>query len=156
MATKAKTTAKKTAKKTARKTSKAAKTVETNTPNVVQFARKGALAYVGLYGMAYERAQFRIGQLRSATDGLFDTLVERGEKIEAQAGETLQSARAKVEGTVVQGSERVKSVLPAAAKTRVDELEDEIATLNKKIVAMSKKARTSAKKMTTEKTEKAA
>lgn len=152
----AKKTVKKTTKKTTKTTKASAKKVEAQTSNVIEFARKGALAYVGLYGMAYERAQFRFNQLREATDGLFDELVERGEKIEEQAGETFKGARAKVEETVSEGSERFKAVLPAAAKTRVTELEGEIAALNKKIVSMSKKARTSAKKMTTEKTEKAA
>jgi len=65
MATAKKTakTAKSTAKKTAKKVTKTtAKTVETNTITAREIARKGALAYVGLYGAAYERAQLSVGQ----------------------------------------------------------------------------------------------
>ncbi len=149
MATKAKATAKKTTKKG-----------EKETVKVTEFVRKGALAYVGLYGAAYERAQTRFTQLREATDGLFDSLVERGEKIEAQAGDAFKDAQTKVAATYAEGSERVRSVLPAGAKARVEELETEISALNKKIVSMSKKSRpskTAAKaKLKTEKTAKKA
>ncbi len=149
MATKAKAKAKKTAKK-----------VDTKSFNAVDALRKGTLAYVGLYGMAYERAQTRFTQLRETTDGLFDTLVERGEKIEAQANDAFKGTRETVAKRYAEGSEKVRSVLPTAAKSRVAELEGEIASLNKKIVSMSKKARPSkaaAKaKMKTTKTAKAA
>ena len=150
MATKAKTKATKTAKK-----------VETKTFNAVETLRKGALAYVGLHGMAFERAQARYNQLRETTDGLFDTLVERGEKIEAQANDAFKGTRETVAKRYAEGSEKVRAVLPTAAKSRVAELEDEIASLNKKIVSMSKKARPSkaaakAKMKTTKTAKKAA
>lgn len=156
-------TAKKTAKKvtkTAKKTTKTtAKTVETNTLNAREIARKGALAYVGLYGAAYERAQLRWNQLRSTTDGLFDQLVERGEEIEVKAGKVFKTTQVKVSERFEEGTERVKSVLPASANDRVEELETEIKALNKKIVALGKKAKVSASskaKMKTTKTSKAA
>lgn len=149
MATKAKSKAKKTAMK-----------VDVKNINAVEMARKGALAYVGLYGMAYERAQARFTQLRQTTDGLFETLVERGEKIETQANEAFKGAQDTVSKRYAEGSEKVRAFLPASAKNRVVELENEIAALNKKIVSMSKKARPSKAatkaKMKTTKTKKAA
>lgn len=159
---KAKTTAKKTAPKTAKKVTKAAKAVENNVTRITKargFARKGALAYVGLYGAAYERAQMRFAQVRTATDGLFDQLVERGEDIEAKAGETFKGTRAKVSERFEGGTEKVKAILPVSANDRVEELQAEIEALNKKIVALGKKATVSAKtkaKMKTTKTNKAA
>jgi len=69
-----------TAKKTTRKATKTAKNVEAQTFSIV---RKGALAYLGLYGFAAERAQKRADQVKAiyakTTDGLFEDLVARGE-----------------------------------------------------------------------------
>ena len=149
-----------TAKKTAEKvTTEAVEATESRIVKARVFARKGALAYVGLYGAAYERAQKRWGQLKTSTDGLFDQLVERGEDIEAKATESFKGTRAKVTERFEEGTEKVKSYLPASANDRVEELQAEIEALNKKIVAMGKKATTAAKskaKLKTEKTEKAA
>ena len=149
-----------TAKKTAEKvTTEAVEATESRIAKARVFARKGALAYVGLYGAAYERAQKRWGQLKTSTDGLFDQLVERGEDIEAKATESFKGTRAKVTERFEEGTEKVKSYLPASANDRVEELQAEIEALNKKIVAMGKKATTAAKskaKLKTEKTEKAA
>ena len=154
---KAKTTAKKAVKKTAKKVEKTVETTESRIARARIIARKGALAYVGIYGLAYERAQMRFGQLKNSTDGLFDNLVERGEDLEAKASETIKGTRSAVTERFEEGTEKVKSFLPASANDRVEELQTEIEALNKKIVALGKKAKTSAKsKLKTEKTEKAA
>jgi len=142
-----------TAKKTAKKATKAA---ETNTLKARAFVRKGALAYVGLYGAAYERAQLRWNQLRTSTDGLFDTLVVKGEEIESKAGVVFKTTQTKVTERFEEGTEKVRSILPVSANDRVEEMEAEIKALNKKIVALGKKAKTSTKaKLKTEKTVKA-
>lgn len=126
-------------------------------------ARRGTLAYVGLYGAAFEMAKTRFEnaktQLESARKNsgtFFDTLVAKGEELEAKAGDMMKDTQEKVSKTYEEGTERVKSVLPKTAANRVEELEAEIATLNKKIVAMSKKSRPAAKKTTTTKAKKAA
>ncbi len=124
---------------------------EDNAVKATALLRKGALAYVGMYGAAYERAQFRFNQAREATDGLFETFVEKGEEIEAQASDYLKGTQTAVVKTYKENSEKVRSILPASANDRVEELEAEIAALNKKIVAMGKKA-TAAVKAKTEKT----
>jgi len=153
----AKKTVKKTAKKVTKKAEKAVEVTETRITRARTFARKGALAYVGLYGAAYERAQKRWGQLKTSTDGLFDQLVERGEDIEAKAGETFKGTRAVVTERFEESTEKVKSFLPASANDRVEELQGEIEALNKKIVALGKKAKAAGKKtLKTAKTEKAA
>ena len=155
-------TAKKTAKKATKKTAKTAKKVEAKTTSVV---RKGALAYLGLYGFAAERATKRVDQVKAlytnATDGLFDDLVERGEKVEQLALGTAKTAQKRAVETFETTTEKVKSVVPFGANDRVEELEAEIETLNKKITALSKKASTPRKKaginkqvMATEKTAK--
>lgn len=143
MATSKKTTVKAKAKTSAKKT-----TVKTEKAAVKTTAmlRKGMLAYIGLYGAAYERAQFRFNQAREATDGLFDTLVEKGEEIEVQATELLKDTQSKVTTTYKQNASKVRSALPTSANDRVEELEAEIAALNKKIVSVSKKAKKSVAK----------
>jgi len=140
------------------KTTKAVETVETETLKATALLRKGALAYVGLHGAAYERAKFRFEQVRSATDGLFETFVEKGEELEAKAAILAKTAQDKASETFADTSAKVKNVIPTASNDRVSELEAEVAALNKKITAMTKKASKPVKKvkMTTEKTAKKA
>ena len=153
-------TAKKTAKKVTKKTAKTTKKVEAETTSAL---RKGTLAYLGLYGFAAERATKRVEQVKAlytnATDGLFEDLVARGEKVEEAALETAKTAQKRAVETFETTSEKVKSVVPFGANDRVEELQAEIKTLNKKISALSKKAATPRKKaginkqvMATEKT----
>jgi len=142
----------------AKKTTKAA---HKETLKATALLRKGALAYIGLHGAAFERAKFRFEQVRGATDGLFDTFVEKGEELEAKATILAKGAQAKATETFADTSEKVRSVLPTASNDRVEELEAEVAALNKKIATLAKKAapkKVPAKKvkMTTEKTVKKA
>lgn len=124
---------------------KAKTTKKTKTANKadVSSLRKGVLAYAGLYGLAYERAQFRAEQLKNASGELFETLVKKGETLEAQGLEMTKEARAKATDMVEDSVETVKNVVPFGGRdNRVEELEAEVAALNKKIAALSKKAST--------------
>ena len=120
------------------KTTKKTK-VETKTNTSVEALRKGALAYVGLYGAAYEAAKTRFETVRGAADGLFDSLVEKGEGIETAAVTFAKGAQIKAADTFTTSTEKVRAVLPIASNDRVEELEAEITKLNKKIAAMAKK-----------------
>jgi len=121
--------------KTTKKTTKTAKTAD------VSPIRKGALAYVGLYGLAYERAQMRADQLKTASGELFDTLVKKGQVLETKGLELTKDTRAKATDMVETSVETVKNVVPFGGRdNRVEELESEVAALNKKISALSKKA----------------
>ena len=137
--------------KTTKKTEAKAETFD-----VKATARKSALAYVGLYGLAYERAQFRAEQLRKASGSLFETLVKRGEVLEAQGLELTKDARKTATDMIGSTVETVKTVVPFTRETRVEELEAEVAALNKKIAALSKKASTPRKVAKTEKVKTAA
>ena len=152
--------AKKTTKKTPKKTAKTSKKVEAKTTSVL---RKGTLAYLGLYGFAAERATKRAEQVKAlyenATNGLFDDLVSHGEKVEGLALETAKTAQKRVIETFETTTSKVKAAVPFGANDRVEELEAEILSLNKKITALSKKAAAPRKKtginkqvMATEKT----
>ena len=146
-------TAKKTTKKTTKTTAKTAKKVEAKTTSAL---RKGTLAYLGLYGFAAERATKRAEQVKAlyatATDGFFEDLVSHGEKVEGLALGTAQTAQKRVIETFETATSKVKAAVPFGANDRVEELEAEIATLNKKITALSKKASTSRKKTSIKKT----
>lgn len=135
--------------------------VETKTSNIGQTLRKGTLAYLGLYGTAYARAKTRFDQVKSSTDGLFDTLVTRGEVIEAKAVQSLKTAQGKVSETYTTGAAKVRDVMPTASNDRVSELEAEVEALHKKIAKMTKASATkpakkAAASMNTEKSTKAA
>ncbi len=125
-----------TTKKTAKKTTK---TVEAKS-----VVRKGALAYLGLYGFAAERARLRTEQVKAiytkTTDGLFEDLVARGEKVEEFAFGTAKVAQKRAVETFETTTDKVMSVVPFGANDRVAELEAEVTALNKKITALSKKA----------------
>ena len=165
-----KTSAKKTVKSAKKTASKTADAVETRTQRATAILRKGALAYVGLYGAAYERAKMRTAQVRTAADKaraqgeeFFGDLVVKGEKIEKQAGKMAKDAQGTVVETYEETSGKVRSfvpskILPFSANDRVEELEAEVAALNKKISALSTKTAKPKKavKMKTEKTVKTA
>ncbi len=121
---------------------------EAGATKVTVMLRKGVLAYIGLHGAAFERAQTRLTKTRTATDGLFESFVVKGEKMEAQAGDFLKGTQSKVTETYKKNAQKVREILPTSANDRVEELEAEIAALNKKIVAVSKKVRPAAKAKT--------
>lgn len=134
------------ATKTAKKTAKTADVQADTKFKAVQLARKGTLAYLGLYGYAYDRAKLRFEQARTfaktSTNGLFDELVEKGEGVEAQAAALVKGAQVQAIKTYSENADKVKSALPKFANDRVSELEAEVDALNKKITALSKKAKT--------------
>ena len=141
------------------KATKSTKTAaKKDTVKTTALLRKGVLAYVGLHGAAYERAKFRFEQVRGATDGLFDTFVEKGEELEAKATILAKTAQDKASETFADTSAKVKGIIPAASNDRVAELEAEVTALNKKITALTKKAAKPVKKvkMTTQKSAKKA
>lgn len=129
----------------------AKKTAKTETVKPAAILRKGALAYVGLYGAAYQRAKMRSATLRTAANDLFGTLVEKGTEIEAQALDITKDARVKAVKTAETTSEKVRAFFPkAAANDHVAELEAEIAKLNKKVATLTKKAAKTVKAAKTE------
>lgn len=128
-----------------------AKTTTNETRKATDLLRKGTLAYVGLYGAAFDRAKSRFEQVRGATDGLFDSLVVKGEEIEGKATAFAKGTQVKATDRFSATTSKVRSVLPKASNDRVEELEAEVAKLTKKISAMSQKNARS-KKVKTQRT----
>lgn len=130
-----------------------AKTTETKTEtttfdpkSVTRALRTGTRAYLGLYGTAFARTKMRFEQVKASTDGLFDTLVQRGEVIEGQALNTLKTAQTKVTTGFEANAAKVREILPTASNDRVEALEAEIAALNTKIAKMAKTSKAKAQK----------
>jgi len=104
--------------------------------------RKGTLAYIGLYGAAYERAKFRVEQVRGATDGLFDTLIVKGEEIEGKATEIAKGAQVKATETFTATTSKVRGVLqkkPTAKKVKTEKVVKEIVHTKASLAKMLEK-----------------
>jgi len=134
--------------------------VEKETVNATELLRKGALAYVGLYGFAFDRAKLRAEQVRVAANDLFEDLVSRGTKLEDEALKATKDLREKATETVETNREKFTGFFNRKDE-RVVELKKEIERLNAELTTKAKKAapakRKSVKaKMTTEKSGKAA
>lgn len=113
-----------------------AKTAQTQIKKTTEAVRKGFRAYVGLYGAAYERI---IPVVKTAGKN-YDELAAKGEKLENAAQDFAKDFRSNAQKTVEGTVGKVRSALPRAANDRVEELEAEIARLNKKLSAKAKKA----------------
>jgi len=132
-----------------------AKAQEKQIVKPVEVIRNGWLAYLGLYGAAYERVKPRFENLGDKTADFFGELVEKGETIEATAQDHLADARERATDAYDNGFTKVRNIMPkiVPANDRVEELEAEIEVLNKKIATLGKKTAT---KKTARKTAKAA
>ena len=116
-------------------------------------ARTGALAYVGMFGMAFDFASKRVSKLTEGREELMADLVKRGETLEGQALTAANDAKGRVTKLYTEGSEKVRDVVPGLKGDRVEELEGEVEKLSKKIKALNAKtSKTAAKKTTTKKT----
>lgn len=118
-------------------------TVEVKETTAIDAIRKGWLAYLGAYGLAFERARPALKTLSEKYAGLFGDLVEKGEEVEATAREQIVDVRDRAKGFYGAGVEKFRAVLPirGAANDRVKELEAEVEALTKKLDAASKPAR---------------
>jgi hypothetical protein len=117
------------------------KAVETKDLNAVEALRQGWLAYLGLYGVAIERAKPTIEKLTKNYAEIFGDLVQKGEEVEATAKEQIVDARDRAKGLYGAGVEKFRAVLPVrgAANDRVKELEAEVEALTKKLSTTAKK-----------------
>ena len=117
--------------------------VEVKEINAVEAIRKGWLAYLGAYGLAFERAKPALKNLSEKYVDLFGNLVEKGQEVEATAKEQIVDARDRAKGVYQAGAEKFRAFIPVggAANDRVKELEAEVKALTKKLDATQKPAR---------------
>lgn len=115
-----------------------------------EVVRTSWLAYLGFYGVAFERARPRVAGLAERAATVLDELVAKGETIEATAQERFEGVRERTQDFYATGLERVKGAMPSgiAANDRVKELEAEVEALNRKISRQAKPARKTTKTKT--------
>lgn len=108
----------------------------------VQSVRRARRAYVGLHGLAFERAQMRFAQAKTMTETLFADLVVKGEELEGKAVVVAKDAQVKAEKTYADTSAKVRGIIPAitpAGTKDVAELEAEVKKLSAKLNTLKAK-----------------
>lgn len=113
--------------------------------------RRGRHAYMGLYGLAYDRFQMRREKAKALTDNLFEDLAEKGETTVKQAEVLLKQAQKGAWKNYSEVTEKVTEVIPFKIKSRVEVLEEELESLHATYERLAKSAKTTAKKSTTKK-----
>ncbi len=102
--------------------------------------RRGWLAYIGAYGVAYERAKPVFAKLTERYSELFGEFVEKGEKIEATAKEQIVDARDRARSLTSAGFEKLQGFVPAfAANDRAEDVAVEAKKTVKKAAAKARK-----------------
>ncbi len=131
----------------------------TQTKDKKSVLRRSALAYVGLYGLAYDRAQLRRRQAKDLTENLFENLSQKGETTVKQAEVLIKQAQKGAWKGYTNTADKVTEALPVPVKSKVNRLEDELSDLQAKLERMTKAAtpkkaakKTTAKKTTAKKT----
>ena len=107
--------------------------------NTILAVRRTRRAYLGLHVAAFEQAQIGFTKARELTDGLFEDLITKGEILEAKAGAAFKGTQVKVLEGYSETTETVRDMLPSSA-SRVEELEAEVAELNKVLKKLAKPA----------------
>jgi hypothetical protein len=107
--------------------------------------RRGWLAYIGAYGVAYERAKPIFAKLTDRYSELFGEFVEKGEEIEATAKEQIVDARDRAKSLYGAGFEKLQSFVPALAAN--DRAEEVVAGAKKAAKKTAAKARKTTRKV---------
>lgn len=130
-----------------------AKKTETTQLTPAEVLRKGWLAYLGVYGAAFDRVKPLITDKPA---DILEDLIAKGEKVEATAQDVAEDVRERASDFYGEGMDRVREYMPSMNKgsSRVEELEAEIAVLTKKVATLSKKP--AAKRATKTRAKKAA
>lgn len=102
--------------------------------------RRGWLAYIGAYGVAYERAKPVFAKLTERYSALFGEFVEKGAEIEATAKEQIVDARDRARSLTSAGFEKLQGFVPAfAANDRAEDVAVEAKKTVKKAAAKARK-----------------
>lgn len=127
-----------------------------NSLKPVQAVRKARRAYVGLFGLAYDRAALRLAKLRATRETLMNDFVAKGETVEADAQGMIKDAQSKAGDMAADAGTKAARMIPnltlpaltGRKAARIAELEGEIAALSTKLDGMKKAAKKPAVKKT--------
>lgn len=116
-----------------------------NTLPPVKAVRRARRAYIGLLGMAFERAADRADILRAKGDDLLVDLTKRGEVMEDTAKSAFDTVKAKAEDLTDDGIKAAKTIMPLKTLTgkaaKIAALEAQITAMNAKLKAETKPAK---------------
>lgn len=122
----------------------------------VETLRRGWLAYIGAYGVAYDRAKPALEKLANRYAELFGEFVEKGEEIEATAKEQIVDARDRAKSLYGAGFEKLQGFVPALAANDVEEVTTAARKTVKKAAAKVRKTTRKAKRAVKEAVKEAA
>lgn len=130
-----------------------------NSLKPVQAVRKARRAYVGLFGMAYDRAALRLAKLRATRETLMNDFITKGETIEADAQDMIKDAQSKAGDMAADAGTKAARMIPnltlpaltGRKAARIAELQGEIEALSTKLDGMKKAAKKPAVKKTSAK-----
>ncbi len=125
------------------KTKAKTKTEKTTEAAPAELARKIWLAGIGAYGRAFEDAQEQWNKLNEDSSEYFDKLVEKGEELETDTQEKIEKFQEEASASVEDRIAKVRETLSsfpgvAGRKDRIAKLEEEVATLKKKVASLTK------------------
>ncbi len=116
--------------------------------NAAEIVRRGWLAYIGAYGVAYERAKPVLAKLTERYAELFGELVEKGEEIEATAREQIVDARDRAKSIYGAGVEKLQGFVPQfAANDAVEEVAVKARKSVKNVAAKARKTTRAVKRV---------
>lgn len=108
--------------------------------NAAEIVRRGWLAYIGAYGVAFERAKPAFAKLTERYSEFFGELVEKGEEIEATAKEQIVDARDRAKSIYGASVEKLQGFVPQfAANDRAEDVAVEARKTVKKVAAKARK-----------------
>ncbi len=127
--------------------------IKENVNTAEDFARKIWLAGLGAYGKSYDEAKGRFEELNADASKIFEKLVNKGEKLEAEAKsmfkektselkEKTSSFKEKADSTIKQRVAEVRDILgmnSSDADDKIDALTKKIDVLTKTVAKLSKK-----------------
>ncbi len=111
-------------------------TTQTNSKQARSTIHRSALAYLGLYGLAYDRFVMRAEQARVMTDDLFNFLALRGEETTKKAERLIKQGQIQAYESYGKGTAKLEQILPMPSKLKAKRLEKIVAALEAQVERM--------------------
>ncbi|MGJ8564488.1 MAG: DUF2853 family protein [Alphaproteobacteria bacterium] len=135
---------------------KALKQAENRVQTTRETLRRNTLAYIGMHGVAYERAQEQIAKIQENRSEFFEELVAKGEEVETRAAEMFKGVKSKADNAFDDGKEKLWDMTPGAVVNRAEELEAELEKVKAKLAELTKTSKKTVKTTAKKATKKAA
>ncbi len=113
-----------------------------NAGSVGRAYRKGWLAWLGANKTAFNMAQERVEKLNLSGQDLFSSLVEKGQTVEDDAQNRMNSAKEYIKPKMEKVSGKIFTTSSSnTADTQLESLTEEIARLSETVLALSEKVK---------------